>query len=176
VITILDIGAGGADLGAILRPLERRFAVTALDINPRMREFAKRHGHASEMVIGSAHDLAYPDRSFDIVHASLFLHHCTDAEARWLLQQAIRIARVGVVINELHRNILALGGIALLMTLFENSPIVRHDALLSVRRGFTRGELAALTPRPPVGNHRLSWHWAFRWCLCITPLRRGADG
>jgi ubiquinone/menaquinone biosynthesis C-methylase UbiE len=175
VITVLDLGAGGTNLSAILRPLHRRFAVTALDINPRIGEFAKQYGHASEVVVGSAHALSYPDRSFDIVHASLFLHHCTDAEAKWLLQEAIRIARVGVVINELQRHFFALAGIALLTTLLGRSAIVRHDAPLSVRRGFTRRELAALSPRAPI-NVTLSWRWAFRWCLCLSPLQQGADG
>jgi len=164
-ISILDIGAGGTDLQAILRPLCRRFEVTALDVNPRMREFATRHGHASEVVIGSAHRLPYPDRSFDIVHASLFLHHCTDVEAIGLLQHAARIARLGVVVNDLHRHALALAGITVLTALFARSPIVRYDARVSVRRAFTRRDLHTILARARIDNPSLSWQWAFRWCL-----------
>ena len=172
-ITVLDIGAGGTDLHAILRSSDRRFEVTALDINPRVREFAARHGHGSEVVTGSAHALPYPDRFFDIVHASLFLHHCTDFEAIQLLQQAARIARVGVVINDLHRHAFALAGITALTALLSRSPIVRYDARVSVRRAFTRQELDTILGRAGIGNATLSWHWAFRWCLWFPVEGRG---
>src|SRR5512144_364828 len=130
--TVLDLGSGGTDLRDVLRPLGRDFRVTGLDINPLMREFARRHGHTTEMVMGSAHALSYPDRSFDIVHASLLLHHCTDEEAARLIREAVRSARIGVVINDLQRNPIALMGISLLTALFARSVIVRHDAPLSV--------------------------------------------
>ena len=175
-VTVLDIGAGGTDLHAILRTSDRRFEVTALDINPRVREFAARHGHGSDVVRGSAHALPYPDRSFDIVHASLFLHHCTDFEAIQLLQQAARIARVGVVINDLHRHAFALTAITALTALLSRSPIVRYDARVSVRRAFTRQDLDTILGRAGIGNATLSWHWAFRWCLWFPVDGRGWDG
>jgi len=174
-ITILDIGAGGNDLQEILRPLGRRFDVTALDINPLMHGFAARHGHVSRPVTGSAHTLTYEDRSFDIVHASLFLHHCTDQQAVLLLRRAARIARLGVIINDLHRHVFALAGISLLTALFARSPIVRNDARISVRRGFTRREFATIVQSAFAGDSTLSWHWAFRWCL-LFPLDGGNSG
>jgi ubiquinone/menaquinone biosynthesis C-methylase UbiE len=174
-ITVLDLGAGGTDLHAILRPLHRQFEITGLDINPRVREFAARHGHDSEVVTGSAHTLPYPDRSFDIVHASLFLHHCTDFEAIQLLQQAARIARFGVVVNDLHRHVFALAGITALTALFARSPIVRYDARVSVRRAFTRQDLHTILARARIGNASLSWLWAFRWCLWFPVTAGGSD-
>ena len=174
-VTVLDVGAGGTDLDAILRSSDRHFEVTALDINPRVREFAARRGHGSDVVTGSAHALPYPDRSFDIVHASLFLHHCTDFEAIQLLRQAARIARVGVVINDLHRHVFALAGITALTALLSRSPIVRYDARVSVRRAFTRQDLHTILGRAGIGNATLSWHWAFRWCLWFPVEGRGRD-
>ncbi len=175
-VSVLDLGCGGTDLSGILRPLNRKFMVTSLDINPLMREFALRHDHTSDVVIGSALALPYPDRSFDIVHASLFLHHCTDAEVTHLVRRATRIARLGVVINELQRHAFAAAGISLLTTLFARSPIVRHDAPLSVRRGFTRKELEAILAREVTGDVTTSWQWAFRWCLSIPPAQQVAGG
>jgi len=176
MFTVLDIGSGGTDLGDVLRPLGRDFRVTGLDINPLMREFAIRHGHTTEVVTGSAHALSYPDRSFDIVHASLFLHHCTDGEAARLIREAMRIARIGVVINDLQRNPIALMGISLLTALFARSSIVRHDAPLSVRRAFTRRELASILTHAAVDGASTSWHWAFRWCLSIAAMQGGEGG
>jgi 2-polyprenyl-3-methyl-5-hydroxy-6-metoxy-1,4-benzoquinol methylase len=164
-ITILDIAAGGTDLTSILRPLNRHFAVTALDINPHMREFGSRHGHHAEVVTASAHSLPYPDRSFDIVHTSLFLHHCTDLQAIRLLRQTARIARMGVVINDLHRHAFALAGITALTALFARSPIVSYDARASVRRAFRRDALEDLLDRAGITDGEISWRWAFRWCI-----------
>jgi SAM-dependent methyltransferase len=173
-ITVLDIGAGGTDLTAVLRPLGRRVKVTALDINPRIREYAARHGHQSEIVTASAHSLAYPDHSFDIVHASLFLHHCTDFEAVTLLRQVARIARAGVVINDLHRHALPLAGIIALTALFARSRIVRYDARASVRRAFTRDDLESLIDRAGIPDAHISWLWAFRWCIWF-PVTNGVS-
>jgi ubiquinone/menaquinone biosynthesis C-methylase UbiE len=175
-LTVLDVAAGGTDLAAILRPLGRQFDVTALDINPLMAEYAKRRGHASDTVVGSALDLPYPDRSFDIVHVSLFLHHCTDAQVVSLLQQGLRIARLGIVVNDLQRHTLALSGITLLTTLFSRSPIVRNDAPASVRRAFTRREIHDLLSRAQIGDATLSWQWAFRWCISIRTDGTSGNG
>jgi len=167
-ITILDVGAGGFDLSRALAPLGRQFEVTALDINPRAGEYARNHGHAGQQVVGSAHALPFGERSFDIVHASLFLHHCTDEEARMLLAHLSRIARWGVVINDLHRHPLAYASIFVLTRLLSRSPLVRHDAPVSVLRGFVRSEFAALLPSGLQQAAIVSWHWAFRWCVSLS--------
>ncbi len=175
-LSILDVGSGGTDLREVLRPLGREFRVTALDINPLVHKYARRRGQGTEAVTASAHTIEYPEQSFDIVHASLFLHHCSDAEAARLIQRAARIARLGVVINDLHRSWIALTAIALLTALFSRSRIVRYDAPLSVRRGFTRQDLGAVLANAGFGDAALSRQWAFRWCLCITTKGGGEHG
>lgn len=175
-LSVLDLGSGGTDLREVLRPLGREFQVTALDINPLVHEYAGRHGHRTKVVTGSAHWLDYPDRSFDIVHSSLFLHHCTDSDAALLIRRAARIARLGVVINDLQRSRIALAAISFLTALFSNSRIVRYDAPLSVRRGFTRRDLAAVLAAAGLGHSAVSRHWAFRWCLCVTMTSGGEIG
>ncbi len=172
-VSVLDVAAGGTDLAAVLDPLGRKFEVTSLDINPLMGEYARRHGHNAANVVGSALSLQYPDRSFDIVHISLFLHHCTDDAIINLLRNAARIASIGVVVNDLERNVLALSGISLLTSLFSRSPIVRNDAKVSVRRAFTRRELDSLVSRAHVGVSLISRHWAFRWCVSFRANGHG---
>jgi ubiquinone/menaquinone biosynthesis C-methylase UbiE len=173
-VTVLDVGAGGSDLSRALAPIGRQFEITALDVNPRVANFARTHGRPVTVIIGSAHALPFPDKSFDLVHLSLFLHHCTDEEARKLLLNLARIARHGIVINDLHRHALAYVSIALLTRLFSRSVFVRHDAPASVLRGFLRGELAALVPARLHPGLSISWHWAFRWCVSI-PLTDPTD-
>jgi ubiquinone/menaquinone biosynthesis C-methylase UbiE len=167
-ITVLDVGAGGSDLSRALASTGHQFEVTALDVNPRAGDFARRHGRPVTVMVGSAHALPFAERSFDIAHVSLFLHHCTDDEARALLENLSRIARYGIVINDLHRHAFAYAGISLLTRLFSRSALVRHDAPISVLRGFLRRELAALVPAPRQTAVSISWRWAFRWCVSIT--------
>jgi ubiquinone/menaquinone biosynthesis C-methylase UbiE len=166
-ITVLDVGAGGSDLSRALAPIGRQFEITALDVNPQIADFARAHGRPVTVIIGSAHSLPFGERSFDIVHLSLFLHHCTDDEASALVMNISRIARHGIVINDLHRHAIAYVSISLLTRLLSRSALVRHDAPASVLRGFLRRELAALVPVGLRPDLSISWHWAFRWCVSI---------
>jgi ubiquinone/menaquinone biosynthesis C-methylase UbiE len=174
-VTVLDVGSGGSDLLRALAPLGRQFEITALDLNPRAGDFAMKRGRPVTVVVGSAHALPFDNRSFDVAHVSLFLHHCTDDEARALLLNLSRIARHGIVINDLHRHGFAYIGISLLTRLFSRSALVRHDGPVSVLRGFLRSELAALLPARQQTPVSISWHWAFRWCVAIS-LKDPADG
>ena len=51
--------------------------------------------------------LPYPDASFDVVHCSLVVHHLEPAEVVRLAAEMRRVARLGVVVNDLVRGRLA---------------------------------------------------------------------
>jgi ubiquinone/menaquinone biosynthesis C-methylase UbiE len=171
-VSVLDIASGGTDLNGVLNGLGRSVDVTSLDINVHSLVSSHLSRPSSQPVVGTAHALPFKDGSFDIVHLSLFLHHCTDVEIFELLRSAMRIARCGVVVNDLHRHWIAGVSIRLLTRLFSRSSVVRHDAVVSVRRGFKRSELLAFTRHIGAHVERCSWRWAFRWCLCLLKPER----
>ena len=175
-VSVLDVGAGGSDLPGALAPLGRRFDVTSLDLNFHACLKAGEQYPPVAAVNGSAFSLPFRDRSFDIVHVSLFLHHCTDAEARTLLVNLSRVARRGIVINDLHRHAFAYAGITMLTGILSRSALVRYDAPVSVRRGFLRSEIDALLPPGLESTASISWHWAFRWCVSIPLMEKGEHG
>jgi len=175
-VSVLDVGAGGSDLPQALAPLGRRVDVTSLDLNFHACVRAGGERPPVTAVNGSALSLPFRDRSFDIAHVSLFLHHCTDAEAQTLLADLSRVARHGIVINDLHRHALAYVGISMLTGIFSRSALVRNDAPVSVLRGFLRGEIDALLPPGLQSSTSVSWHWAFRWCVCIPLTDKGDHG
>ncbi len=175
-VSVLDVGAGGSDLPKALAQLGRRFDVTSLDVNFHACVRAGRKGPPVTAVNGSAFSLPFRDRSFDVAHVSLFLHHCTGAEARMLLADLSRVARVGIVINDLHRHAIAYAGITMLTGIFSRSPLVRNDAPVSVLRGFLRREIDALLQPGFQSSASISWHWAFRWCVCIRLTGKGNHG
>lgn len=167
-LSVLDVGAGGSGLLPAIASLHPNVTVTSLDLNWRACAHSV-EAHPSVVVVnGSALALPFREQSFDIVHASLFLHHFTEQELRAMLFSLNLIARHGVVINDLRRSVVSYLGIALLTRLFSRSAMIKNDAPLSVRRGFTREELACLCLPLPSATFTIQRTWAFRWLVCIV--------
>ncbi len=158
VVTLLDVATGSADLpvAAVRWARERGFdlRVTGVDLHATTLEFAREHVDrnrdvADAVTLIEADALKLTDRfaseSFDYVHAGLFLHHLGELEALTMLRIMDRLARVGIVWNDLVRSAKALA-VTRLVTL-ATSPIVRHDATMSVRTGFTRKEVLDMASR-----------------------------
>ncbi len=152
-ITMLDIGTGGADIPVALLAdaarRGRRLAIVAVDSRPEVLAAARASRPGLDGVAGltleaaDGRALPYPDASFDIVHASLLHHHLSPADATLLLREMARVARRGVVVNDLSRGRLALLGAQVLSVLLTRNRLTRHDAPLSVRRAYTIGEMRA---------------------------------
>ena len=84
------------------------------------------------------------DGEFDVAHSSLVLHHLDGDDARRLLRELARVARLGVVVNDLERGIAPWVGAWLLLHAMSRNPFTLHDGPLSVRRAFTRPEMQGL--------------------------------
>jgi SAM-dependent methyltransferase len=153
-VHLLDVGTGGADipLGLIRRADGRGVQMTAvgIDSRPEVLAAAARANPASttdrrlELRLGDGRNLPYPDRSFDIVHASLVHHHLEPAGAETLLHEMARVSRWGVVVNDLDRTLLGWMGAWLVGHLLTGNRYTRHDAPLSVRRAYRADEMADL--------------------------------
>ena len=153
-LALLDVGTGGADIPvALLERAEargRRWSVVALDSRPEVLaaavlarpELATTDG--LELHVGDGRSLPYPDRSFDVVHCSLVVHHCTPDEAGALFREMARVARSGVVVNDLDRTRLGWIGAWLLGHLLTRNRYTRYDAPLSVARAYRAGEMTAM--------------------------------
>lgn len=170
---VLDVGTGGADVPEALVRWAARSGrlvhVEGIDLNPatlalaagwldaRLPAALRRRVTLRE---GDACALPYADGAFDVAHAGLFLHHFDAVEAPRILAEMGRVARI-VVVNDLHRHPLAYHAIRVLARA-SRSEMFRHDAPLSVLRGFTGAELDAATAAAGLVGTR-AWRWAFRW-------------
>lgn len=153
-LTVLDVGTGGADIPLALlaraRSRGHRWRIAALDNRPEVIAAAgiATPGLATadglDLHVGDGRSLPFPDRSFDVVHASLLLHHLTPDEATRLLVEMGRVARLGIVVNDLARGWLEWSGAWLLGHLLTRNRYTRHDAPLSVRRAYLAPEVAAM--------------------------------
>ena len=175
---LLDVGTGSADLPEhLVRWADRHGAdvrVVAVDANPATVDYAREAlgrrlpsalRDRIRVEVGDALALPYEAGSFDVAHAAMFVHHFERDRAVALLREMRRTSRQGLVVNDLHRHPLGYYGIWALARAFPVSPMFRHDAPLSVLRGFRRDELCALAAAAGLPTPDVRWHWAFRWTL-----------
>lgn len=150
-LLMLDVGAGGCDVGdALLKHKAGR--IVGLDLYPGGLKLARR----TLPVAGDALQLPFADKSFDVVMASLFFHHLSNDNCVRVLGEMWRVARRRVLVNDLHRHRVAYYSFQLLAWLFSKSRMVRNDGPVSVRRAFRSKELLAFAERAgiPARVHR----------------------
>jgi hypothetical protein len=112
-------------------------------------------------------DPGFATTKFDIVVATLFMHHFTNEQLIRFFRSLKDQTKIGFVINDIHRHFLALHSIRLLTSIFSKSPMVKNDAPLSVRRAFTREDLVTILADAGITTYSLKWKWAFRWQLIV---------
>jgi SAM-dependent methyltransferase len=175
-VSLLDVGTGGADIprwliGAWQRN-GRRLTVTAIDDRREVLASARRITPGLDtrgdlvLAVADGRELPYEDDSFDIAHCSLVLHHLDERGAVRLLREMARVARCGVVVNDLARGRYLWLGAWLLAHLATRNRLTRHDAPLSVRRAWSSREARALLSvaglHPIAERHAIAGH---RWAV-----------
>ena len=141
--TLLDVGTGLGDIPAAARAAAARRGVALTTIGLEAAEGLTRACRARTGIAVCASALALPFRSksIDVVTCSQVLHHFAEPEARTLIAEMDRVARVRVVISDLRRSWSAAAGIWLASFPLLFHPVSRHDGVVSVMRGFTAAEL-----------------------------------
>ncbi len=173
--TIVDIGCGGGDamkkISDWAKANQFKIELTGVDMNAEaieyMRAFCKDYPEING-VVKDYRDFLNADRSVDIIHCSLFCHHLKDDELLELFSYMNKYARVGFVINDLHRHWFAYYSIKFLTRILNGSSLVKNDAPLSVLRSFRKTELKDLLNKARVNNVYIKWKWAFRYLVIGT--------
>ncbi len=171
-IRILDVATGYADIPRSIARWGRSrglpIRIEGVDSHAQVLELAQHASQGySEIHIrhGDALNLPYPDGSFDVVLASLILHHTEgEAQAR-LLRELYRVARCAVVVNDLRRGRWPFLVTWMSLRLVSRNRIIHHDGPVSVRRGFLATELLALAREVGWAQARVSRHPFFRLAL-----------
>jgi SAM-dependent methyltransferase len=172
-LTVVDVGCGGGDMLRRIwawgreRGLELR--LIGVDRNPHAIAAAAAATPLEAPIRYLTTDVFTTphDPRTDIVLSALFAHHLDDARLLRFLRWMEERARLGWLINDLHRHplpyFLARGGAPLLRM----HRFVRHDAPLSVARAFDRYDwlrlLAAADLAPPTTTIR--WCFPFRFAV-----------
>jgi ubiquinone/menaquinone biosynthesis C-methylase UbiE len=154
----------------------RSVHVTAVDSRPEIVDAARRVspdlGRTSNLTLAVAdgRSLPYGDGAFDVAHASLVVHHLAGDDGVRFLRELARVARIGIVINDLERGWRPWLGAWLVLHALTRNPFTLHDGPLSVRRSYTRPEMRALLEaadlRPVSEGVGFAGH---RWALSAVP-------
>jgi SAM-dependent methyltransferase len=178
-LSILDVGTGGADIPLALlaraADRDRTLHIVGLDSRPEVlaaaaladRAVTKTSGLTLQ--VGDGRSLPYADDAFDVVHASMVLHHLDGEEGAALLREMARVGRLGIVINDLHRSRPAWVGAWLLGHVLTGNRYTRHDAPLSVARAYRVDEALALVRETGLAPVRtIRGRFGFRYAIAAV--------
>jgi 2-polyprenyl-3-methyl-5-hydroxy-6-metoxy-1,4-benzoquinol methylase len=152
--TLLDVGTGLGDIPRAAAAAARRHGIAlrlvGVDLNRTAARLAHGAAHAPAppaplaAVVADGGALPFAPRSVDVVTASQVLHHLPRATAvRWIAAFD-RLARRVVVLADLRRSRLGMAAAWVAALGLGMSACTRHDAVVSLRRGYTTRELDAL--------------------------------
>jgi hypothetical protein len=171
-IRIVDWGTGGADIPRALAQWGRRrgfrLEITAVDSNANTIAEARRRSAAFpeiSLVHMDAREVPFASQAFDYAISSLTLHHLRDDEIVSLLRTCDRVVRRGIVMNDLHRCRRAWFWIWMLSRMARAHPVVCDDGPLSVRRAFTKKDLAGYAAAAGVSYLEVNEHFGHRLVL-----------
>ena len=170
VVTLLDVGTGTGDVPGDLNRIARQRGVTLASVGVDGRLELVRQGTHARLLAGVCADalhLPFAPRSFDVVVASQLLHHFAMEDAVAVLRELDRVARRRVVISDLRRSWVAVGGLWLVSFPLRFHKVSRHDGVLSILRGFEAPELSAMireaTGVVPRVRNRAGWRVTASW-------------
>jgi ubiquinone/menaquinone biosynthesis C-methylase UbiE len=155
--SLLEVAAGSGEsiqqAAARLRRRKVELAAVPLD---RARAHLDSTG-----VVADACSLPFRDCSFDLVSCALFAHHLEPVQLLEFVEEALRVARLAVLINDLRRSVVHLAAVYAGFPLYR-SRLTRHDAPASVRRAYTAEELGAILKQTSAARIEISKHYLFR--------------
>jgi len=167
-ITIIDLGCGGGD---ILRKVSKYgkkegyiFKLVGVDANKDAVDYARELSKDYPEISFVACDIfsdAFEALQYDVVLTTLFLHHFKEDQIINMLSSLKKKAKLGIVVNDLHRHPMAYYLFKLVCVTIKNTMII-EDGLTSILRGFKRDELENFSKKLQV-TPQIKWKWAFRY-------------
>jgi hypothetical protein len=175
---LLDVGTGLGDIPRAAARAARRHGITLRLIGVELNRTAARLARAADVdaplapVLADGGALPLAPHSVDVIVASQVLHHLPRAVAVGWIAAFHRLARHAVVLADLRRSWLGMAGVWAACLGLGMGRTTRRDAVLSLRRGYTRREFDALlaTAEVPAAARR---GWGARivatWCPTAPP-------
>jgi 2-polyprenyl-3-methyl-5-hydroxy-6-metoxy-1,4-benzoquinol methylase len=171
-VRVLDLATGAGDVPIRLARWASREKLTlecsGCDISPTALDIAGRRAAENSVRIALfQHDVVKDGIpvGYDVVIASLFLHHLSEFEAVGLLRRMSVTANRMLLVNDLRRTRINLGLVTLATRCLSRSRIVQHDGPASVRAAFTIDEARQLAVHAGLTNAIVTARFPCRWLL-----------
>lgn len=174
---ILDVASGFGDMLRLVENWGSRrgfsLELTGVDLNPHSERAARAAtpaGAPIRYVTADIFDHA-PEVPPDIVMSSLFTHHLTDADVVRFLRYMEAQARIGWLVNDLHRHRLPHFFFRHASRIGRFHPFVQHDGPVSIGRAFVRADWQRFLAEAeiPAAGTAVEWWMPFR--LCVSRVR-----
>lgn len=170
LITIVDAGCGNGDM---LRKLadfglknNKNLQLIGIDANEFTINYATNLSKLYPNISYKCEDIlieSFNDLKYDIILCTLTLHHFKNNEIKKLLSFFYSNSRIGFVVNDLHRSVIAYRLFQLVCFVFGLNKMSRNDGLISILRGFKKQELIAFSESLNFKKYTIHWKWAFRY-------------
>ncbi len=169
-ITIVDVGCGNGDMLRTLADFgiknNYKFKLIGIDANAFTIDYATKISKEYPNISYKCEDIfseAFSQLKYDIALCTLTLHHFKSHQIDYLLQLFNKQVTIGIVINDLHRNIIAYRAFQIICFIFRLNIMNKEDGLISILRGFKKQELIDFSERNSLKNYTIQWKWAFRY-------------
>lgn len=176
-ITIVDVGCGNGDMLRNLADYGIKnnfiFKLIGIDANAFTIDYAKKLSKDYPNISYICEDIfstVFSQLEYDIVLCTLTLHHFKNHQIDYLLTLFDKQAKIGIVINDLHRNIIAYRAFQIICFVFRLNKMSKEDGLTSILRGFKKQELIDFSERNKLKNYAINWKWAFRYQWIISKI------
>ena len=158
-LSLLEVAAGS---GYVPETARQRLQSRGLQLQVTLLDRAPSHlRNGNRAVAGDALALPFQDASFDLLSCNLFAHHLSPQELVQFVDEALRVCRVAVLINDLVRHPLHMSLVYAGMPLYR-SRLTRHDAPASVRQAYTPEEMQTLLAQTSAARVEIHRHYLFR--------------
>jgi ubiquinone/menaquinone biosynthesis C-methylase UbiE len=162
-LSLLEVAAG---TGYVPETVRERLRHRGLSLQITSLDRAASHlnlylNNGDRAVSADALALPFRDASFDLLSSNLFAHHLSPQELVQFVNEALRVCRVAVLINDLVRHPLHISLVYAGMPLYR-SRLTRHDAPASVRQAYTVQEMQTLLAQTRAAKVEIHRHYLFR--------------